>query len=101
MEAIRPEPHQRSGEPHAVLSFASLGEPSRCAAQVLMLSIHPRQPMLLGWSMESRPGVILLSERQEVRGVLLPNRIGFATRCQLLQRILADRLQHRDARLAS
>src|SRR3712207_4641185 len=72
--------------------------PRECGAQVVVLGIQPCQPRLLPRSPQFQ--LRRLGKRQEVAGMPATERFRLSTGYQPLQRILADRFQHHEARLA-
>ena len=93
MKTLLPEYPQRPREPQAVLGFASLAEPFQRGAQVILLDSQLLHPWISFRPPVPGPWLRLLSQFQEVGGVLLPHGIGLTTLRQPLQRVVADRLQ--------
>src|SRR5690242_7955773 len=96
MTAVDPEDGQSHDEPGQRLRLPALTEPRKGGTEVLVLGLErveveaPAAPRPL-----DRCG-----DAQKVRGVAVSDLVGFAARLEAFARVCANRLQHREARLA-
>src|SRR5687768_14517285 len=98
MTAHPPEPPQRGSDSQTRLGPASLLQPPERRAEVVMLGAKSVQPGNLIRAGQLRLGC--LRQGQEIVGVRAMHGVGITCRVETLQPVLADRLQHREARLA-
>ena len=96
--ALLPEAPDPDGEPDRELGVAARVGPLDGGSEVRVLALELVQRDALPLPGELRRE--LLGEREVRLRVACPCRLGVARRLQALQRVLADRLQHREARLA-
>src|SRR5262249_43787091 len=88
-----PEPPERSGQPRARLRLARLRlAPGEDGSQVVVLGLQPCQPPVLLRRSELR--LCLLGQPQEVGRMPSPEVLELPAHLELLERELADRLQH-------
>ncbi len=90
-----PETEQRSGEPHTIVDGVGLIIPGQRRPHVALVERHPGQDRRLCRAEECR--FEALGRGQERGGVTGAQRRLFTALRQLLGRIFADHLQHREA----
>lgn len=79
------------------LGFLAIGRPGESGTEVVVFRVEAREPAHLTRAVQL--GLRLLGERGEEFRVSSPDRRLLAAFREPLQRILSDRLQHREARL--
>ena len=92
-----PERSEPGGQRHEQLRLLMGGEPAQRGTEVVVLALE-REPVDVGLG-----ALIFLDpvgEREEVLGVSSPDLVGLAACLESLERVRADRLEHREARLA-
>src|SRR5438874_3386666 len=94
MSAQAPELPNRSGQVEGTLRLARELEPVECRSEVVVFGFEPIQPLLGGRPEDAR--LRFLRQRREEPSVSRANVVRAARSLETLERILADRLQHRE-----
>src|SRR6266851_2200222 len=95
MASQEPEAAKRCREPHSELGFAGLSRPVQRGSQVVVFALEPVSPSGLVNMTEAGPDAF--GQCQAPGCLALPSRMRFARRFELLERVLADGLEHRPA----
>src|SRR5215475_2934661 len=90
------EPQERSNEAQSQLNFCMVDSPLQRGADVVLFARQPLEPGDLVCPEEM--GLCLLRERDEVCQMPATHDLGFSCRIQPLERVIANRLQHSEAR---
>src|ERR1700694_2268633 len=98
MAAPLPETPEREGQAGSLVRVASRDVPLQGGAHVVVLAREYIEPALLVVAPEMRPR--LLGERKERGGMPPRNLLGFPALGQASERVLADRDEHPETRLA-
>ncbi len=95
-----PPPARCAGEPHLELGLTSRSRPRQRRAEVGVLLVEDREQGELRIRAGEPRHRALLDPRQDVLAVAKAHGLGLARRLEQLGGVLADRLEHREARLA-
>ena len=92
-----PEAPERRADPEADLRLACIHRPGERSADVVPLCVETLEPLALLRAEQARLG--LLGQHEVEAGVPTPDGLAVAARRQTLERVLADGLEHSQARL--
>ena len=95
--ALLPESPQRVGHPDGDVGIGGIGRPIEGRPQIVMLALESVEPCALFGPAQFGGGA--LGELLERHRMASGDGVGFAGRGEHLRRVLADRVEHREARL--